>query len=221
MAKKILIVGGGKVGSYLALLLLREGNQVQVIEGLESEFPRLEKELPGAILIKGGGTDPEVLKAAGIAGADVVAAVTRSDEKNLVVTSLARFEFRVPRTIARVNIPKNAWLFTPEMGVDVMFNQADLMSHLIAEEMTLGEMKTLFKLRRGDYTLVENIVSGGSATAGTAVKDLHLPGESVLCAIIRNGGLIIPRGNTVLREGDEVLTLVHNSLLAEITDLIS
>ena len=90
-----------------------------------------------------------MLEAAGIRQANVVAAVTGADETNLVVTSLARFEFDVPRTIARVNNPKNAWLFTPEMGVDVALNQADLMAHLIAEEMSLGDMMTLLKLRQG------------------------------------------------------------------------
>ena len=220
MIKKICIVGGGKVGSYLAGLLIQQGHPVTVIEGLESEFSRLERELPEGVLIKGNGADPEVLKSAGIGSADVVAAVTRYDEMNLVITSLARFEFKVPRTIARVNIPKNAWLFTPEMGVDIMLNQADLMAHLIAEEMTLGDMKTLLKLRTGEYSLVENSVAPGSGAAGTAVRDMNLPSKSVLCAVIRNGELIIPKGNTVLNEGDEVLTLVHSSHLAQINVLM-
>ena len=99
-----------------------------------------------------------VLEAEGIRQMDVVAAVSRADETNLVVTSLARFEFNVPRTIARVNNPKNVWLFTPEMGVDVALNQADLMAHLIAEEMSMGDMLTLLKLRKGQYSVVEIMV---------------------------------------------------------------
>ncbi|MCX6682200.1 MAG: TrkA family potassium uptake protein, partial [Methanoregula sp.] len=130
--KRILVVGGGKVGTYLASLLLADGHNVKVIEGQRHEFTRLQQELPADVLILGNGTDPSVLEAAGIRKADVVAAVGRADETNLVITSLARFEFSVPRTIARVNIPKNAWLFTPELGVDVALNQADLMAHLIA-----------------------------------------------------------------------------------------
>lgn len=218
--KKILIIGGGKVGTYLAKLLLKDGHTVMVIEGTESEFPRLGRELPENILIKGNGTDPEILKSAGIKNTDVVAAVTRSDEMNLVITSLARFEFRVQRTIARVNIPKNAWLFTAEMGVDVMLNQADLMAHLIAEEMTLGEMKTLLKLRKGDYSVVEKLVAPGSHAAGKLVRDLNLPSTSVLCAVIRKGEFIIPRGNTLLKEGDEVLVLIHSLDHPAITELM-
>ena len=88
----------------------------------------------------------------------MLAAVTGEDEVNLVITTLARFEFNVPRVIARVNNPKNAWLFTPEMGVDVALNQADILAHLIAEEMSLGDMMTLLKLRKGEYSVVEEKV---------------------------------------------------------------
>jgi trk system potassium uptake protein TrkA len=220
MIKNILIVGGGKVGTYLAGMLLTQGHAVTVVEGVEDEYPRLSKDLPEGVLYKGNGSDPDVLKAAGVRKADVVAAVTRYDEMNLVITSLARFEYKVPRTIARVNIPKNSWLFTPEMGVDVMLNQADLMAHLIAEEMTLGDMKTLLKLRKGKYTLVENTVSPGSTVSGKAIRDLSLPQESVLCAIIRKGELVIPRGNTILYEGDEVLAMVHSNDLVRLSDLM-
>jgi trk system potassium uptake protein TrkA len=147
--KRILIVGGGKVGTYLAALLLADRHFVKVIEGQRSEFARLQNELPAEVLVYGNGTDPNFLEAEGIRQMDVVAAVSRADETNLVITSLARFEFNVPRTIARVNIPKNVWMFTAEMGVDVALNQADLMAHLIAEEMSMGDMLTLLKLRKG------------------------------------------------------------------------
>ena len=94
--------------------------------------------------------------------ADVVAAVTSDDEDNLVVSTISRFEFGVRRVIARVNDPDNAWLFTRDMGVDVALNQADLMAKLIAEEMSIGDMVTLLKLRRGQYSLVEVKVAPGS-----------------------------------------------------------
>jgi trk system potassium uptake protein TrkA len=172
------------------------------------------------VYVQGNGTDPIVLEAAGIRQADVVAAVSRADETNLVITSLARFEFNVPRTIARVNNPKNAWLFTPEMGVDVALNQADLMAHLIAEEMSLGDMITLLKLRRGQYSLVENRVDPRAVAAGKPLRDIDLPHECVLAAIIRGGELIIPRGETVLQPDDEVLALVHISQLDRLASLL-
>ena len=220
MTLRVLIAGGGKVGTYLASLLISAGHTVKIVEGSEEEFPRIKQELTEDILIKGNATDPAVLKSAGIREADVVAAVTRYDEVNLVITSLAKFEFRVPRTITRVNIPKNSWLFTPEMGVDVVLNQADLMANLIAEEMTLGEMKTLLKLRKGDYSLVENTVHLHSEVAGKAIRDLHLPKECVITGVIRRGTLIIPRGDTLLQEGDEILTLVHSKELENLSKMM-
>jgi trk system potassium uptake protein TrkA len=160
MATYVIVVGGGKVGTYLALFLLGQQYRVKVIENRRELIPKLEARLRPASgeVVLGSGTDPNVLEAAGIRQANVVAAVTGADEANLVVTSLARFEFGVPRTISRVNNPSNAWMFTAEMGVDVALNQADLMAHLIAEEMSLGDMMTLLKLRRGQYSLVEEKV---------------------------------------------------------------
>lgn len=134
MAMKVIIVGGGKVGTSLALLLLEKGYVVKVVEAAREKISRLQQDLPADVVALGNGTDPVVLEAAGILGVDVVAATTGQDETNLVVTNLARFAFNVPRVVARVNNPKNAWMFTPMMGVDVAVNQADLMASLIAKE---------------------------------------------------------------------------------------
>jgi trk system potassium uptake protein TrkA len=131
---KVIIVGGGKVGTSLALLLLEKGYNVKVVEAAREKISRLQQDLPADVVALGNGTDPVVLEAAGILGVDVVAATTGQDETNLVVTNLARFVFNVPRVVARVNNPKNAWMFTPMMGVDVAVNQADLMARLIAKE---------------------------------------------------------------------------------------
>lgn len=141
MISEVLIVGGGEVGAYLARLLLANGRQVKIIEARREELPRLQKNLPLETVMIGNGADPDVLEAAGVRYAQVVAAVTGTDATNLVVTSLARFEFHVPRTIARVHTPRNAWMFTPDLGVDVVVNQADLMAHLIAEEMIPGAVR--------------------------------------------------------------------------------
>jgi len=172
------------------------------------------------LLVHGSGSDPSVLESAGIHSADVVAAVTGADETNLAVASLSRFEFQVPRIIARVNNPKNNWLFTPEMGVDVAVNQADLIGHLIAEEMSLGDMMTLLKLRKGQYSMVEEKVDPQARVVGKALRDVHLPAQCVFAAIIRKGELIIPRGETVLQPADEVLAVVHASQLEELARLL-
>jgi trk system potassium uptake protein TrkA len=220
MTMNVIVVGGGKVGIRLASLLLAEADQVKLIEAERERLPRLQQDLPAEVIVIGNGTDPNVLEAAGIRQAQVIAAVTGADETNLVVTSLARFEFGVSRTIARVNNPKNAWLFTAEMGVDVALNQADLMGHLIVEEMSLGDMMTLLKLRKGEYALVEEKVHPAAIAAGRAVRELDLPAKCVLTAIIRKGQLLIPRGDTFLQPADEVLAVVHTSQAAQLAALL-
>lgn len=217
---KVMIVGGGKVGTYLASLLTREGHWVRLIEVRREEIARLEQEIAKGVVVLGSGTDPDVLESAGIRQVDVLAAVTGADEVNLVATSLARFEFNVARTIGRVNNPKNAWMFTSEMGVDAALNQADLVGHLILEEMSLGDMVTLLKLRKGQYSLVEEKVDWDSQAAGKAVRDLELPSHCVLSAVLRKGELIIPRGDTVLEPADEVLAVVHASQLDQLAFLL-
>jgi trk system potassium uptake protein TrkA len=136
----VIVVGGGKVGLRLASLLRSSQHDVAVIEVNAGRVDLLRKDLDPGAVIHGSGSDPAILEAAGVRTADVVAAVAGKDEVNLVVSSLARFEFRVPRTIARVNNPKNAWMFTSVMGVDVAVNPADLMAHLIVEQMSLGDV---------------------------------------------------------------------------------
>jgi trk/ktr system potassium uptake protein len=217
----VMIIGGGKVGTYLAKLLKSVGSSVKLIENRREEIERLKAELSNEIVVWGNGTDPNVLESAGIRTADVVAAVTGADEINLVVTSLARFEFSVPRTIARVNNPKNAWMFTSEMGVDAALNQADLIGRMIAEEMSLGDMMILMKLRKGQFSLVEEKVAPSSLAAGKAIRDLDLPSRCVFTAVLRKGELIIPRGDLVLQAADEILAVVHASELEHLAALLA
>jgi len=213
---QVVIVGGGKMGTHLASLLLAEQHRVKVIEVREEEVRHLHDDLPVGTVVPGSGTDPAILESAGIRDADVMAAVTGMDETNLVATSLARFEFGVPRTIARVKDPKNGWMFTQALGVDVALSQANLMAHLIAEEMSLGNMMNLLKLSKGEYSLVEEKVHPAATAAGRKVADLHLPAECLLAGVIRDGRLIIPHGDTVLQPGDEVLAVVHASQTAQL-----
>ncbi|MCB0226094.1 MAG: TrkA family potassium uptake protein [Anaerolineae bacterium] len=216
----VIIVGGGHVGAHLAALLLSQGHQIKVIELHPHDNATASHHLPAEIWLYGNGADPDILESAGIYKADVVAAVTGADETNLVITSLARFEFGVPRVVARVNHPGNAWLFTAQMGVDVAVNQADLMAHLIAEQMSLGDMMTLLKLRKGQYSLVEEKVHPTSLAADRAICDVDWPAECVLSAIIRQGQLIIPRGNVVIKPADEVLAVVHSAQVARLAALL-
>ncbi len=216
----VIIVGGGKTGSQLAGQLLDEGHDIRLIEDRPMVLERLRQELPEKTLVAGDGSSPEVLEAAGVRRANALAAVTGEDEANLVITTLARYEFNVPRTIARVNNPKNAWLFNQDMGVDVALNQSDILAKLIAEEMSLGDMMTLLKLRRGEYSIVEEKVHPSAVVVGKALRELSLPDECVFTAIIRKGQLILPRGDTVLEATDEVIALVHSSKLTNLAVLL-
>ena len=217
----VIIVGGGKTGSQLATQLLGEGHRVRLIEDRPNILERLRGELPEEIVYFGDGSSPAVLEAVGIGQAQVLAAVTGEDETNLVVTSLARFEFNVPRIIARVNNPKNAWLFNQEMGVDVALNQTDILAKLIAEEMSLGDMMTLLKLRRGEYSIVEEKVHPQAIVVGKALRDINVPPKCVFVAVIRRGQLIVPVGSTVFEPVDEVIALVHGSQTPKLAELLS
>jgi trk system potassium uptake protein TrkA len=216
----VIIVGGGKTGSNAAELLLKEKQRVVVVEHRPDIIERLRQELPPDCVVEGDGSLPSVLEQAGVSEANVVAAVTGEDEANLVVCMLARFEFSVPRIIARVNNPKNAWLFSAEMGVDVALNEADMMAHLVAEEMSLGDMITLLKLRKGQYAIVEEKVHPMAVAVGKAIRELMLPPQCVLAAIIRKGELIIPKGDVTLQAADEILAVVHSSQAATLASLL-
>src|SRR4030065_2149365 len=181
----VIIVGGGKTGSQLASQLLSGGHQVKLIEDRTVVLMRLREELPNEVIVAGDGSSPSVLESAGIEHAQVLAAVTGEDEDNLVVSTLARFEFGVPRIIARVNNPKNTWLFTPEMGVDVALCQSDILAKLIAEEMSIGDMMTLLKLRKGEYSIVEEKGHPEAGVVRKVLRDIELPPQCVFLAVMR------------------------------------
>ena len=201
----VIIIGGGQVGAYIANMLIKNNCSVKVIESRNVVFAKLQKDLPSENLIFGNGSDPSVLEAAGILQADVVAAVTGADETNLVVSTIAKFEFDVSRVIARVNNPKNAWLFNSGMGVDVGLNQADLMAHLVIEEIDLKNVFTLIKLKRSNYSIVQIKVDSNSEIANKSLKDLYIPDTTVIIALYRGENVIIPRGDTVIKGDDTVL----------------
>jgi trk system potassium uptake protein TrkA len=218
---KVLIIGGGKVGTYLASHLLSADHEVMVIEQRREEIERLQREIGAEQVLLGSGTDPVVLEAAGIRKVQVVAAVTGSDETNLVVTNLARFEFNVARTIARVNNPKNDWMFTEDMGVDVALNQADLMVHLILEEMSMGDMMTLLKLRRGKFSIVEEKLAPTSSLVGKRLDQAKLPQDSVILAVLRKDDILIPHGSLILQASDEVIALVHAAQMDQLEKILN
>lgn len=203
----VLVAGGGRTGAQLARMLLQQEHEVHIIDNRREVLARIHRELPTEVIYEGNPVDLSVLERAGIDHAQVLAACTTSDEVNLTLCYLARKVYKVPRTIARVNNPRDAWLFDTRFHVDVALNQAEILSRMIEEEMSMGDMMTLVKLRRGNYSLVEEKIPPGAPAIGVMIKDLQLPEHTVVAAIIRKGEVIVPRGITTFEAGDEVLAV--------------
>ncbi len=203
----VIIAGGGRTGAQLAKSLIEIEHKVKLVEERPEILARIHKELPTENIVTGNPLDVSVLEQADIQHAQVFAATTPNDAQNLAMCYLVRERYGVKRTIARVNNPRNAWLFNDMFHVDVAVNQADILARLIEEEMSMGDMMTLMKLRRGKYSLVEEKIPPKAMAIGVAIKDLDLPTNCVIAGIIRKGDLMIPRGITTLMEGDEVLAI--------------
>ena len=217
----VIIAGGGRTGAQLANLLITQDHEVRVIDNRREVLERIHRELPTEAIIEGDPLEMHVLEQAGIQRANVLAACTTEDEVNLSLCFIARTQYNVPRTIARVNNPRDAWLFDEKFHVDVAVNQADILASLIQEEMSLGDMITLLKLRRGNYSLVEEKIPEGARAIGMAIKDLALPEHCVIAAIIRKGEVMIPRGITTFEAGDEVLAVTDPPGAASLADLFN
>jgi len=216
---KVIIVGGGQVGAYIAQTLIRSNFDVRVIENRPHIVEKLKQDISPKFIVEGEGTNNDVLEFCGIATADILVAVTGADETNLVITTLAKFEYGVPKVIARVNNPKNEWLFNPGMGVDLHLNQANLMSKMIIESMDVSDMLTLMPLYNSSYSIVQLKVFHSSLVQGKAIKDIRLPSESLLIAITRDGKVILPKGDQVIISDDEILAIVCEDKKKELTQL--
>jgi len=204
----VVVAGGGRTGAQLTRYLIEQKHEVQVIEHRRQVLAHLHRDLPTEAIYEGNATDPRVLHGAGIERANVLAACTAEDAENLSLCFIARERYKVPRTIACINNPQNAWLFDAKFHVDVALNQSDILAKLIEQEMSLGDMMTLLKLRRGRFSLVSEKIPAGARAVGVPLRDLPLPKNSVIAAIIRAGEIVIPRGPLAFATGDEVLAIV-------------
>lgn len=200
------IVGGGRGGSYLAQDLQAQGYQVKVVDRRPEVVAKLRQEIDGEVIC-GDGCSPQILEQVGTSQAALVVAMAHDDEDNLVICRLAKHQFKVPRVITRVNNPRNEWLYTKDWGVDVAISQVHMTAKVIEEEIGLGELVTLLKLNRGEAALVEMRLPEASPSVGKAIRDLSLPTDTVIVSIIRGGKLVIPRGDTSLQLGDDVLAV--------------
>ena len=204
---KVVIVGAGNVGSFIASDLHAGGHDVTLMEKDRAVASRLAESTDVPIL-QADACEVSNLQRAGLADADVVVAATGDDEDNLVVSLLAKQEFAVPRVVARVNHPKNHWLFNESWGVDVAVSTPHLLTGVVEEAVTVGAMVRLLQLERGEANLVEVTLAPDSPAADRNIAELEMPRDATVVAVIRGGHVVVPRGDTVLAAGDEVLCLV-------------
>ncbi len=202
---KVFIAGAGNVGTYLAADLHRAGHEVLLME-IDPDVAERGAVLAVQWMVRDA-CEVSALDAAGLATADVVVAATGDDEDNLVVSLLAKQEFAVPRVIARVNHPKNHWLFNQTWGVDIAVSTPHLLASLVEEAVSVGSLVRLMQLESSGAHLVEVTLASGSPAAGMELSRLGMPRDATVVAVVRRAHVVVPRGDTVLEVGDEVLVL--------------
>jgi trk system potassium uptake protein TrkA len=205
---RVVVAGAGNVGRHLAADLTERGHDVTLIEQEPATVARAKAELPDAVnVLLGDACELYVLEEAKLGQADVIVAATGDDEDNLVASLLAKQEFAVPRVVARVNHPNNEWMFTEQWGVDAAVSPPHILTALVEEAVTVGDVVRLLKLDRSGAALVELTLREGSQAAGHPMYELRLPIESAVVAIIREGHVVIPQPETVLAVGDEIMAI--------------
>ena len=206
----IVIVGAGKVGYFLTKRLVCGKHTVSIVDKDNQLCEEIAKELE-ALVINGDGCDPNILKQAGIERADVVAAVTGDDEDNLIICQLAKELFKVHRAVGRVNNPDNEHTFA-ELGVDVPVDSTKIIAKIIEEEVSFSDFVNLMSFKRGKLAIVRLDLPDDSPVINKQVQDIQLPPDSVLVSIVRGEEVIVPKGNTLLMPGDDIIaiTLIGN-----------
>jgi len=206
----ILIIGAGKVGYFLTKRLCQSKHTVSIIDQDKAVCEEIAKDLE-ILVINGDGCDPSILEEAGIARADVVAAVTGDDEDNLIICQLAKEKFNIQRTVGRVNNPDNEHTFS-ELGIDVPIDSTKIIAKIIEEEVSFSDFVNLMSFKRGKLAIVRIDLPEDSPVINKTVQEIQLPADSVLVSIVRGEEVIVPKGTTVLKPGDDIiaLTLIGN-----------
>ncbi|HEX2038861.1 MAG TPA: TrkA family potassium uptake protein [Acidimicrobiales bacterium] len=214
---RVAIAGAGNVGTYIAADLRQAGHDVLLIEKDADLVARVRAGIDVTWFV-GDACEVNTLHEAGLADADVVVAATGDDEDNLVVSLLAKQEFAVPRVVARVNHPKNHWLFNETWGVDVSVSTPHLLTALVEEAVSVGSLVRLLQFE--DAQLVEVTLADDSPAVDKPIMDLGVPRDATIVAVVRSGHVVVPRGDTVLQAGDEVLALVTADSEASVTQIL-
>ncbi len=215
---RVAIAGAGAVGRSIALELVENAHQVMLIE---RDLSNIEPEsVEAAEWVNADACELASLEEAGLEDCDVVIAATGDDKVNLVVSLLAKTEFAVRRVVARVNDPRNEWLFDDNWGVDVAVSTPRLLAALVEEAVAVGDLVRLMTLRQGGANLVEVTLPAHTRLAGTPVRSLKLPPDSALVVILRGGRVIVPQGDDALEAGDELLFVATSAVEEDIRTAI-
>ncbi|HVF31887.1 MAG TPA: NAD-binding protein [Acidimicrobiales bacterium] len=203
---KVVIAGAGAVGTFVASDLRAANHEVLLIEKNPDLAARLRPTMDVQWFV-GDACEVSNLQDAGIADADVMVAATGEDQVNLVISLLAKQEFAVPRVVARVNEPRNKWLFNETWGVDVSVSTPHLLTALIEEAVSVGSLVRLLEFEGGEATLIEVTLADDSPAAGRTIAELGVPRDASIVAVVRRNHVVVPRGDTLIQVGDEVLAL--------------
>ena len=225
---KVAIAGAGNVGQFIANDLAEAGHEVLMLEQDPSVVSRSAPTLTGPWGDGGSiewrtvdACEVSSLREADLGSVDVVVAATGDDEDNLVISLLAKQEFAVPRVVARVNHPKNEWLFNENWGVDVSVSTPHLILALTEEALSVGSLVRLLQLEKGRARLVEVTLAEDSPVIGPTIRELDVPRDSTFVAVLREEHVVVPRGDTVFQAGDEVIALVTPDSEDEIRRLLT
>jgi trk system potassium uptake protein TrkA len=202
----VIIVGGGQVGYSLARLLMSEKHEVLLVEKDQERYNKLSEEL-GEQVILGDGTELDTLMDMGVNRADVLVAVTGTDQDNLIICQMAKILYLIPRTIARVNDPQNEEVFQ-SLGVDATVSSTRIIGSLIEEKIDAGMLIPLLALRGGEVEIFQTQLSPDSLLVNKKISKLSLPQDCIIIAALRENQVIIPKGDTVLMQNDTIITLV-------------
>ena len=217
---RVAIAGAGNVGQHVAASLHNAGHEVLVIEQNQAVVDRATL-ADGVEWHVGDACEVNSLREAGLEKCEVLVAATGDDEDNLVVSLLAKQEFGIPRVIARVNHPKNEWMFTENWGVDLFVSTPTLITALVEEAVSVGKLVEILRFEGGLARLVEVTLADDASLVGRSIANTELPREATIVAILRTDHLVVPRGETVFEPGDEVLALVTPDSEDEIREILT
>lgn len=215
----IIVVGGGKVGSYLIKELLEKDHKVHVIESDTDNCKRLKQKY-GVKIFCGDGTNENLLEEAGINEAEVVLAVTGDDQDNLVICQMAERKFDVPRTFTRVNTPGNERLFD-WLGVNVAVSSSSILTALVDQEMTLQDLRYILNKNHDKIELVRISVGSSCKYLNKKLREIDFPLESVLVTILRGDESLVPRGDSIIKEDDLIVALTRREYKEELIKMFN